>query len=90
MPAFFVWDELNDSRVHAATLEAFDAGSAAAKYAEADCDGQTDGIYNDGHPIMVEDSAGERWRVHVEVEYEPSFGGHRPSPACGRRLRRCR
>lgn len=69
-----MWDELNSSREHAATIESYDAEMAAIEYAEEDSDGFCDGIYQKGHPIMVECENGERLRYTVTAE--PSVEYH--------------
>jgi hypothetical protein len=70
---FKVWDEVDGSEEFAAELEAVDAQFAAEMFAEQDADGQFEGIYTKGHPIMVRDEAGRLSRIFVWVEYDPTF-----------------
>lgn len=84
---FYVWDEFNSSREHAAEIEADCAEDAAIEYAEEDSDGLGDGLYTksngreidnldrDGNPIVVEHDDGTREVFMVGiVEFEPVWG----------------
>jgi hypothetical protein len=75
MTWYVCWDEINCDEETAHGYEADDVEHAATLYADADCDGETDGIYREynGHPIIVQAPDGSRTRVHVCVEYEPTF-----------------
>ena len=67
-----VWDKLNGSRETAHDIEAYDAQSAAEKYADEDVDGHIEGLYADCHPICVLD--GETVRTfEVIADYSPTF-----------------
>lgn len=81
-----VWDAVNESEECARTLTLYGtfregddddlvAETLAEKYAEDDVDGNTDGIYVGGHPIIVLFESGRRYRVMVSVECEPTFHG---------------
>ena len=84
---FYVWDEFNSSREHAAKIEAGCAEDAAIEYAEEDWDGLSDGLYTMrdgseiddldryGNPIVVEHEDGTREVFMVGiVEFEPAWG----------------
>lgn len=60
---FYVWDELNSSREHAATVDAATSWLAAIGYAEEDADGHIDGIYDkrEGGGVTYR----EWWRRHA-------------------------
>lgn len=71
---FFVWSEEQGDRESAIEIEASDHEGAAMEYAENDVDGSIDGTYDNGGAVLcVEDKVGVRKRMHVEVEYDPSF-----------------
>ena len=84
---YLVWHRDNGSRESAETIiDIYEQPTAVARmFARSDTDGMTDGLYTrdgheiqnlarDGHPICVEDEAGNvtEWRVGV-VEFEPVF-----------------
>lgn len=71
-----VWDELNAEEGDAALMDVV-VGSRpedyAKSYAKNDGDGQLDGIYENGHPIMVRLPDGSLYRCELSVEYAPVF-----------------
>lgn len=76
MTLYHVWDAINESRDNPDQIEAVDEQQAAIKYAEEDVDGNTDGVYNGGHPIAV-DNGTEVLCFQVEVEYDPVYWAKR-------------
>lgn len=70
---FYVWDEVDCGRECADDIDAATAELAALAYAKEDSDGLREGIYDAGHPIVVECANGERLRYTVTtnpaVEY---------------------
>ncbi|HSC89605.1 MAG TPA: hypothetical protein VLC09_20120 [Polyangiaceae bacterium] len=69
-----VWDELNSAEEHAEEYPArdhWDADDAACHYAEQDADGQTDGLYQKPHNLLVRSPAGELFRCPTQLDWDP-------------------
>lgn len=71
MIAFYVWDEdQGHERADAKLVEAYDAATAAQRYAEqnaARCE------WPESWDLWVENHHGARFRVHVSVEMVPKY-----------------
>jgi hypothetical protein len=70
---FKVWDALNASEDSAWDISAGDPHEAAEVYAEQDVDGNIDGIYVHGQPVMVREPDGTLHKFMVTVEYDPVY-----------------
>jgi len=70
---YLVWDELNSDEECADAFEAYCPEYAAEEYADEDSDGLMDGIYDNGHPIIVKCPSGEKYRFTICVEAVPNF-----------------
>ena len=73
LPEFKVWDAINSDEMGADTIQASDPYEAAQLYAERDVDGNIDGIYVRGFPVMVRESDGTLHKLTVTVEYDPVY-----------------
>lgn len=72
MTKYKVWDH-RESEETASEFEAGDPSEAAEIYAEQDVDGNIDGIYSHGHPVMVREEDGTPHKLMVTVEYDPIY-----------------
>jgi hypothetical protein len=80
-PRYYVWDAINQIRSEAGIFFADDEQDAAIQYAEADTDGEHEGIYaTSGHVLHVEAPGGIVTAVTVAVDYEPQFHCVRSEP----------
>jgi len=71
-----VWDKINGDEDSSMVIEAFhdhESYMSAETYAEEDIDGNIDGIYDKGHPIMVRNEEGYLYEYEVFMEPEPRF-----------------
>ncbi len=79
MSKYLVWDQINSSRKHAREIEADWPEHAAEAYADDDCDGLADGIYEHGGAIVVLDGDVERV-FSVVADYDVTFSATEAKP----------
>lgn len=73
MNTYKVWDDEQETADQAIDLEALSESDAAEKYAEEDCDGESDGIYESGRRIGVQDKDGNVTKWKITAEYSPTY-----------------